>query len=55
MCLATMAYVYAAYAVCVSIFSAGGEFDLVSNFKELHALTIAALCTLVDNDICVCC
>ena len=34
-----MAY---ACAVCVTIFSSGGKFRLVSNFMELHALTLAA-------------
>ena len=36
-----MAYVYAACAVCVTIFSTGGKFQLVSNSTELHALTLA--------------
>ena len=42
MCLATMAYAYAACAVRVTIFSTGGKFRLVSNFTDLHALTLAA-------------
>ena len=42
MCLATMPYVYAACRVHVTIFSTGGKFQLVSNFKELHTLTLAA-------------
>ena len=42
MCLATMAYVYGACPVRVSIFSAGGKFQPVSKFTELHALTLAA-------------
>ena len=42
MCLATMAYVYAACAVRVTIFSTGGKCRLLSNFMELHALTLAA-------------
>ena len=33
-------YVYAACAVCVTIFSTGGKFRPVSNFTELHALTL---------------
>ena len=43
MCLATMAYVYAqaVCTVCVTIFSIGGKFQPVSNFTELHALTLA--------------
>ena len=32
---------YAACLVCVTIFSTGGKFRLVSNFTELHALTLA--------------
>ena len=42
MCLATMAYVYAACAVPVTIFSTGGKFRLVLNFTDLCALTLAA-------------
>ena len=38
-CLATVAYVYAAYTVHVTIFSSGSEFRLVSNFTELHTRT----------------
>ena len=41
-CLATMAYVYTECAVRVTIFSTGSKFQLVSNFTELHALTLAA-------------
>ena len=41
-CLVTMADVYTACAVCVTIFSTGSKFQLVSNFKELHALTLPA-------------
>ena len=37
-----MPYVYAACLVCVTIFSTGGKFRLVSNFTELHSLTLAA-------------
>ena len=37
-----MAYVYAACAVCVTIFSTGGKFRPVSTFMELHTLTLAA-------------
>ena len=46
-----MAYVYAACAVRVTIFSTGGTFRPVSNFTELHALTLAArfLCALALN------
>ena len=40
-CLATMAYVYTACAVHVTIFSTSRKFQLVSNFTELHALTLA--------------
>ena len=40
--LSTKAYVYTACRVCVAIFSTGGKFRLVSNFMELHALTLAA-------------
>ena len=40
--LATMAYVYAACAVRVTIFSTGGKFQPVSNCTELHTLTLAA-------------
>ena len=36
-----MAYVYAGYAVHVTIFSTGGKFWPVSNFMELHAPTLA--------------
>ena len=39
--LATMAYVYAACAVRVTIFSTGGKFQPVSNCTELHTLTLA--------------
>ena len=42
MLIATMAYVCAAFTVCVIIFSTGGKFRLVSNFSELHALSLAA-------------
>ena len=41
-CLVTMAYIYAAYAVHVTIFSTDGKFWLVSNFTELYTLTLAA-------------
>ena len=41
-CLTTMAYVYAACAVHVAIFITGGKFRLVSNFAELHTLTLSA-------------
>ena len=37
-----MAYVHAACAVCVTVFSITGKFQPVSNFiMELHALTLA--------------
>ena len=36
-----MAYVYVAYAVHVTIFSTGGKFHLVSNYRELHVLRLA--------------
>ena len=36
-----MAYVYTTSAVGVTIFSIGGKFRPVSNFTELHALTLA--------------
>ena len=37
-----MAYIYAAYAVHVTIFSIDGKFWLVANFTELYNLTLAA-------------
>ena len=50
-CLATMAYVHAAY-VCRTCFyfSTGSKFQPDSNFTELHALTLAHLflCNLVE-------
>ena len=42
MWLATMAYMYTACPVRVTIFSTGGKFQPVSNFTELHTLTLAA-------------
>ena len=33
---------HAQYQVCVTIFSTGGKVQLLSNFIELHALTLAA-------------
>ena len=42
MCLATMAYVYAACAVRVTIFSMGGKFQPVSNLTWLHNPILAA-------------
>ena len=42
MCLATMAYVYTACAVRVTVFSTDGKFRLISNFVGLHVLTLAA-------------
>ena len=36
-----MAYVYAACAGRVTIFSTGGKFGPVSNFEKLHTLTLA--------------
>ena len=43
MCLATMAYVYAAHAGRVTIFSTGGKSCPISHFTELHhALTLTA-------------
>jgi len=42
MCLATMAYVYAACAVHVTIFSTSGKSHPISHFTELHTLTLAA-------------
>ena len=41
--IATMVYVYAACALHVTIISVGGKFQLVSNFMELHTLTLVAL------------
>ena len=41
-CLETMAYVYAACAVRVTIFNSGGKFQPISNFTKLHTLTPAA-------------
>ena len=43
MCLATTAYFNAACAVRVTIFSTGSKLWLVSNFAELHALTLFAI------------
>ena len=40
MCLATMAFVNAACAVRVTIFSIGGKFRSVSNFTELEMLLL---------------
>ena len=40
-CLATMDNVYAAYTGHATIFSTGSKFWPVSNFTELHALTLA--------------
>ena len=41
-CLATMAYVYTQLrSTCYYFFSTGSKFWLVSNFTELHALTLA--------------
>ena len=37
-----MAYVYATYAVHVTVFNTGGKFHPVSNFIKLHTLTLAA-------------
>ena len=37
-----MAFVYVACTVHVTNFSTGGKFRPVSNFAELHALTLAA-------------
>ena len=37
-CLATMAFVYTACTVCVTIFSTGSKFRPVSNFTELQLL-----------------
>ena len=41
MCLATMLMFMCSCAVHVTIYSAGGKFQPVSNFTELHALTQA--------------
>ena len=41
-CLATKSYVYAQLRIRVTIFSTGSKFQLVSNFTELHTLTLAA-------------
>ena len=41
MYLATMAYVNAACAVHVTIFSTGSKFWPVPDFTELHVLTLA--------------
>ena len=49
-CLATMAYVNAVCAEHVTLFSTGSKFRLVSNFTELHAITLVAiLCALVNG------
>ena len=37
------AYFYAVCVVHVSIFSTGGKFHLVSNFTQLHTLTLVAI------------
>ena len=42
MYLVTMAYVNAPSAVCVTTTSTGGKFSPVSNFMELHVLTLVA-------------
>ena len=42
MCLATIAYVYAACTVRVTIFGTAGKFQPACNFTKLHALTLAA-------------
>ena len=39
--LSNNGYVYAAGTVRVTIFSIGDKFQLVSNFTELHTLTLA--------------
>ena len=48
-----MAYFYAVYAVCVTIFSTGGKFHSVSNFTQLHVITQVAhsyaLLTVVNH------
>ena len=53
MCLATMAYMHVRLAVHVTIFNTGGKFRRVSNFTELHALTLPtrsyALLWLLQN------
>ena len=41
--LVMMAYIYAACAINVTIFNTSGKFYLVSNFTELHALTLTTL------------
>ena len=42
-----MAYVYAACAVCVTIFSTGGKFQLVSNSMECLTLAVRSYVLLV--------
>ena len=46
MCLATMAYVYAACAVHVTIFSAGGKSQHVSNSMDAPNSSRHFLCAL---------
>ena len=52
MCLATMADVYVACVVRVTIFSTGGKFRLVSNFTELHTLSHSYVLLVVIIFIC---
>ena len=46
--LSNNAYVTAACVGCVTIYSTGGKFRLVSNFTQLHALTLAACSYSLD-------
>ena len=48
------AYVYAAYAVRVTIFSTGSEFQPVSNFTECYTPTLAASSYALLLSHCVC-
>ena len=54
MCLATMVYVYAARAVCVTVYtgSTGYKFRPVSNFTKLHAFTalLVLMCFCLFED-----
>ena len=49
MYLVTMAYVNAPSAVCVTTTSTGGKFSPVSNFMELHVLTLVATLNTILN------
>ena len=46
MCLATIAYVYAACTVCVTIFSAGSNFEILQLYTFTLATHFYALLTI---------